>query len=182
MKPRPKEKKDKETELSSYYVDYVINDSQGNTYLLAEEFFVSQHYVSSGMNGGGYWTTTYHYNNVLVLKLNLHGKLEWGRSVFKRAGAPSYNVFIKNDELHIILNSGKNLIKKDDGRVKVSKGWLESSSLYDIVFDDNGEVSYNKIQDNKGNTFYRPYYGVYNGEQFITISKSGGKKQFLILE
>ena len=40
----------------------------------------------------------------------------------------------------------------------------------------------NKIQDNKGKTFYTPFYGVYNGERFVTISKRGGKKQFLILE
>lgn len=169
-------------ELSGYYVDYIMNDSRGNTYILAEEFFVTTQYVSAGMNGGGYWVTTYHYNNVLTLKLNPQGDLEWGRSIFKRATAPSYNAFIKDDELHIILNSGKNLTEKDDGRVKVSKGWFESTSLYDIVFKDNGEVNYNKIQDNKGNTFYTPYYGVYNEERFITISGRGGKNQFLILE
>ncbi len=177
-----KRKKDKEAELSNYYIDYVINDSLGNTYLIAEEFFITQHYVPNGINGGGSWVTTYHYNNILVMKLNPYGELEWGRSIFKRAGAPSYNAFVKNDELHVILNSGKNLTKKDDGRIKVSKGWFESSLLYDIVFNDEGKVLYDKIQDNKGNTFYRPYYGVYNRDRFITISKSGGKKQFLILE
>jgi hypothetical protein len=175
-------KNERDDELSRYYIDYVINDSKGNTYLLAEEFFVTQQYVSSGMNGVGYWVTVYHYNNLLVLKLNAEGELDWGRSIFKRATAPSYNAFLKDDELHVILNSGKNLTEKDDGRVKVSKGWLESTSLYDIVFDNQGAVLYNKIQDNKGNTFYTPYYGIYNGERFITISGSGGKKQFLILE
>lgn len=177
---KAKRKKDKEAELSSYYVDYVLDDSLGNTYLLAEEFFITQVYVSNGMNGG-YWTTTFHYNNVLVIKLNKAGELEWGRSIFKRASAPSYNAFVKDNQLHVILNSGKNLSEKEDGRVKVSKGWLESTSLYDIVFDEAG-VQYNKIQDNKGNTFYTPYYGAYNGDRFVTISRSGGKKQFLILE
>jgi len=178
---KAKRKKNKEQELSSYYVDYVIDDNNGNTYLLAEEFFVTTVYISNGMNGG-YWQTVYHYNNVLVLKLNAENELEWARSIFKRAKAPSYSAFIKNRELHVILNSGKKLTKKDDGRVKVSKGLFESSSLYDIVFNYKGDVSYNKIQNNKGNTFYTPYYGVFNGDRFITISRSGGKKQFLILE
>ncbi|WP_298238370.1 hypothetical protein [uncultured Algibacter sp.] len=178
---RAKRKKDRGDELSSYYVDYVITDSKGNTYLLAEEFFITQQYVPNGMNGG-IWVTTYHYNNVLVLKLNSEGNLEWGRSIFKRDTRPSYNAFVKDDELHVILNSGKNLTEKDDGRVKVSKGWLESTSLYDIVFDDLGKPSYNKIQDNKGKTFYLPYYGIFNGNRFVTISRSSGKKQFLILE
>ncbi len=178
---KAKRKKNKGKELSSYYVDYVIDDNKGNTYLLAEEFFITTVYVSTGA-GGGYMQTVYHYNNVLVLKLNAANELEWARSIFKRDQVPSYNAFIKNDELHVILNSGKNLTEKEDGRVKVSKGLFESSSLYDIVFSDSGDVSYNKIQDNKGNTFYMPYFGVYNGERFITISRSGGKKQFLILE
>ncbi|GAA4970098.1 hypothetical protein [Algibacter aquimarinus] len=179
---RAKKKKDNNAELSNYYVDYVITDAIGNTYLLAEEFYITDAYVSNGMNGGGYWLTTFHYNNVLVLKINAEGKLDWGRSIFKRAGNPSYGAFVKDNELHVILNSGKNLTEKDDGRVKVSKGWLESTALYDIVFDEIGNVTHNKIQDNKGKTFYKPYYGIFNGERFITISKSGGKKQFLILE
>lgn len=178
---RAKKKNKRGDELSRYYVDYVINDTAGNTYLLAEEFFITQQYVSNGMNGG-VWVTTYHYNNVLVMKINGQGELEWGRSIFKRDTRPSYNAFVKDDELHVILNSGKNLTEKDDGRVKVSKGWLESTSLYDIVFDDSGMPTYNKIQDNRGKTFYLPYYGIFNGDRFVTISRSGGKKQFLILE
>lgn len=179
---RAKKKKDKDSELSSYYVDYVIEDEKGNTYLLAEEFFITTVYVANGM-GGGYVQTVFHYNNVLVTKINADGSLEWGRSIFKRSLAPSYNAFLKDDKLHVILNSGKNLSEKQDGRVKVSKGWLESTALYDIVFTESGDVSYDKIQNNKGNTFYTPYYGVYNDERFITISKvGGGKKQFLILE
>ncbi|MFD0988796.1 hypothetical protein ACFQ1R_01690 [Mariniflexile jejuense] len=171
----------KDQELSSFYVDYLIEDKEGNTYLLAEEFYVTTVYVSMGMNGG-YWQTVYHYDDVMVLKLNAQGDLEWGRSIFKRATAPSYNAFVKNGELHVILNSGKNLVEKEDGRVKVSKGLFESSSLYDIVFNSKGETTYSKIQDNKNNTFYLPFYGIFNDERFITISDGSGKKQFLILE
>ncbi|MEP1488415.1 MAG: hypothetical protein ABJK28_08300 [Algibacter sp.] len=179
---KAKKKKDKAAELSSYYVDYVLEDENGNTYLLAEEFFITTTYVSNGM-GGGYMQTVFHYNNVLVIKINAEGQLEWGRSIFKRATAPSYSAFLKEGQLHVILNSGKNLNEKQDGRVKVSKGFLESTALYDIVFNEGGDVSYDKIQDNKGNTFYTPFYGVYDDERFITISKvGGGKKQFLILE
>lgn len=171
----------KDDELSNFYVDYVIKDNLGNTYILAEEFFVTYVYVSNGM-GGGYTQTVYHYNTVLVLKLNHNGDLEWGRSIFKRDTFPSYNAFLKDGELHVILNSGKNLTDKEDGRVKVSKGWFESTSLYDIVYNSNGDVAYNKIQDNKNNTYYLPFYGIFSDERFITISSGAGKKQFLILE
>lgn len=176
-----KANKKKKKELSSFYIDYVISDTNGNTYILAEEFYITQQYVSTGMNGG-YWTTTYHYDDILILKFNAQGELDWGRSIFKRATSPSYNAFLKNDELHVVLNSGKNLTEKKDGRTKASKGWFESSALYDFVYSSNGDVSYDKIQNNKGKTFYLPYYGTFSNNKFIMMSSARKKKQFMILE
>lgn len=172
----------KKKELNSFYVDYVVRDNMGNAYILAEEFYVTQTYVSTGMNGGGYWTTTYHYDDILILKFDKEGEIKWGRSIFKRSTVPSYNAFLKEDKLHVILNSGKNLTEKSDGRTKVSKGWFESSALYDFTYSNDGNVEYNKIQDNKGNTYYLPFYGTYNLDTFIMMSDGGRKKQFMILQ
>ena len=168
-------------ELTNFYVDYILEDTQGNTYLLAEEFYITQNYVSNGMNGG-YWQTVYHYDDILILKFGVSGELDWGRSIFKYSGTPSYNAFLKNDELHVLLNSGKNLLEKKDGRTKVSQGWFESSSLYDIVYDNSGEVTYSKIQDNKGKTYYLPYFGTYQNDTFIMMSSGRKKRQFMILK
>lgn len=172
----------KKKELNSFYVDYVVRDNQGNTIVLAEEFYVTQTYVATGMNGAGYWTTTYHYDDILILKFDKSGEISWGRSIFKRSTVPSYNAFLKDDKLHVILNSGKNLTEKSDGRTKVSKGWFESSALYDFTYSPEGKVDYNKIQDNKGNTYYLPFYGTYNLDTFIMMSDGGRKKQFMILQ
>ncbi|WP_040278459.1 hypothetical protein [Psychroserpens damuponensis] len=177
-----KAKRKNDKELSNFYIDYVLTDGQGTTYMLAEEFYVTSHYVSTGTTGG-YWTYTYHYDDVLIIKFNAEGNLDWGRSIFKRSTAPSYNAFMKNGELHVILNSGKNLKEKKDGRTKASTGWFESSSLYDFVYSASGEVSYDKIQDNKGNTFYTPFYGTFENEKFIMMSnRRSKKKQFMTLE
>ncbi|WP_298419971.1 hypothetical protein [uncultured Kordia sp.] len=178
---RGKRKKKKAKELRNFYVDYTMEDTQGNTYILAEEFYITQSYISTGMNGG-YWQTVYHYDDILIMKFNANGELDWGRSIFKRANGPSYNAFLKNDELHIILNSGKNLLEKKDGRTKVSQGWFESSSLYDIVYSVDGKVAYTKIQDNKGKTYYSPYYGTFTDDKFITTTTRRKKKKFLKLE
>ncbi|MGC1473501.1 MAG: hypothetical protein WA775_12985 [Psychroserpens sp.] len=174
-------KNKKKKELRNFDIDYVLTDDQGGTYLIAEEFYITQNYVQNGTMGG-YWQTVFHYDDILILKFRPNGDLEWGRSVFKRANVPSYNAFLKNDQLHIILNSGKNLTEKSDGRTKVSKGWFESSSLYDFEYSVNGEVSYNKIQDNSGNEFYLPFYGTYNNDKFIMMSSGRRKKTFMILE
>ena len=178
---RGSKKKKKGKELTNFYIDYILEDSEGNTYLLAEEFYITQTYVSNGMNGG-YWQTVYHYDDILILKFGASGNLDWGRSIFKRSTSPSYNAFLKNDELHVLLNSGKNLLEKKDGRTKVSKGWFESSSLYDIVYNNLGEVTYSKIQDNRGKTYYLPYYGTYQDEKFIMMSSGRKKRQFMILQ
>ncbi|MGF1555961.1 hypothetical protein [Paucihalobacter sp.] len=171
----------KDNELTNFYIDHVFQDESGNTYLIAEEFFVTSYYVSNGQMGG-YYVTTYHYNDILVLKFNANNQLDLGRSIFKKATTPSYNAFLKDNQLHILLNSGKNLIEKNDGRTKVSKGFLESSALYDVVFGLDGEVAYNKVQDNKGKTFYTPFRGTYKNTKFVMMSDAKSKKQFMILE
>ena len=176
-----KRKNKKKKELRNFYIDYTLTDNNGGTFLIAEEFYMISHYIQNG-TGGGYWTTEYHYDDILILKFNANGDLAWGRSIFKRANAPSYNAFVKEGNLHVILNSGKNLTEKKDGRTKVSKGWFESSSLYDFEYAKNGEVSYNKIQDNKKNQFYLPYYGTYQLNKFIMMSKGRRKKTFMTLE
>jgi hypothetical protein len=131
---------------------------------------------------GGYWHTIYHYDDILILKFSPNGELAWGRSIFKRANTPSYNAFLKDDQLHVILNSGKNLTEKDDGRVKISKGFLESTSLYDIEYTAAGEVSYNKIQDNRSNKYYLPSYGTFENNKFIMMCFGSIDKSFMILE
>jgi hypothetical protein len=176
---RADRKKDKE--LTNFYIDHVLQDDNGNTYLIAEEFYITQAYVPNGQMGGT-TVTTFHYDDILVLKFNANNSLDWGRSIFKKANMPSYNAFLKDNKLHVILNSGKNLTEKSDGRTKVSKGILESSSLYDIVFNTDGEVIYNKVQDNKGNTYYTPFRGTYKNSKFVMMSDPKSKKQFMILE
>jgi len=43
-------------------------------------------------------------------------------------------------------------------------------------------VSYDKIQDNKGNTDYIPFFGTYRNDTFLMMSSGRTKKQFMILE
>ncbi len=179
-------KSDKKKEFKNFYIDYVLRDQEGGTYLIAEEFYITERMTTgssmSMQSMNTHVSYTYHYDNILILKFNASGDLDWGRSIFKTATEPSYNAFIKNDRLHIILNSGKNLNEKNDGRTKVAKSWLESAALYDIEFSPTGKVDYNKIQNNQGNEFYLPYYGTYGTNQFIMMSDGNRRKTFMILK
>ncbi|PHQ31192.1 hypothetical protein [Leeuwenhoekiella nanhaiensis] len=170
---RGKEKAD--SELSNFTLDHILTDSKGNVYLVAEEFYVTVVYSTYGM------TTIPHYDDIILLKYNAQGELAWGRSIFKKDAFPSYNAFLKDDTLHILLNSGKSLTEKEDGRTKASKGFFESTALYDFEYSPDGEVSYNKIQDNKGNTKYFPANGTYENGTFLMMSGGGRERQFMML-
>ena len=164
-------------ELFNFKIDYILNDSQQNVYLLAEEFYIT---YSSGFNYGV--QKIEHYGDILIIRCTPDGKLDWGRSIYKRDNRPSYNVFIKNENLHIILNSGKNLKELNDGRTKASKVFFETSALYDFVYKSDGEEIINKIQNNKDKTYYPPNYGNYVDGKFIMISDSHNERRFMTLE
>ncbi|UII77274.1 hypothetical protein LV716_05745 [Flagellimonas sp. HMM57] len=176
---RIESKKDKE--LNNYYLDYVIEDERGNITLLAEQFYTTQVYINNGQYGG-YWMTTFHYNNILILSIDNHGKLKWGRSIFKVSDAPSYNAFVLDKRLHILFNAGKNLKEKEDGRIKAKKGWLQSTALFDYSYNENGEVTQEKLRENKGRDIYHPYSGSFQNNRFIMLNASNFNKKVMLLE
>jgi len=175
-------KKKKEKEFRSYYLDYSIIDEEGNAYLTAEQFYITQHTFNNGPNGAMSTVTTFHYDNILVIKFDKEGNLVWGRSIFKKANSPSYNAFAVDKKLHILLNTGKNIQEKSNGRKKVKKSFLEKSALFDIVFDQDGNDTYQMVKENDGRKdFYSPNRGNYSFNQFIMANLSKNKRQFLIL-
>jgi len=172
--------KEKEKEFINYYLDYAFMDEQGNSYLLAEKFYITYTYSSMG-NGAMSTSAQYHYDNILAIKFDSNGAIVWGRAILKKDSQPSYNAFVMDNKLHVFLNAGKNVKEKTDGRKKVKRGFLSSTALFDIVFDSEGKQSFEKIQENKGKTVYRPYLGNFDYDKFILVNLSKSKKQFLVL-
>jgi len=168
--------KKKDKELSDFKIDYILNDIQDNVYLMAEEFYISYNYQNYNAQ------KVEHYGDILIIKFNPNGKLDWGRSIYKNSMRPSYNAFIKNDNLHLILNSGKNLRELGDGRTKTSKSFFETTALYDFVYKSSGNVEINKIQNNNDKTYYLPNSGNYVDGKFIMIGDSQNERRFMTLE
>lgn len=178
----------KGNELSNFNIDYTLRDDGGNTYLLAEEFYTTSNVgVMFGAIGGAIGSTATggsmpHYDDILVLKFDNSGSLTWGRSVLKKSFEHSYNAFIKGDNLNIVLNSGQDLEKKKDGRVKVSQGIFEGGALYHIIFNKLGETSINKIQNYETGYRYQPQYGTYFKGSFIMTNSGRKQKKFMVLQ
>ncbi len=178
---KAKSKKKKEKEFRAYYLDYSLIDEAGNAFLTAEQFFTTTVQVSNG--AGGFTTQTiFHYNNILIIKFDNEGNLVWGRSIFKAARSHSYNAFEIDGKLHILLNTGKNIAKKSNDRKKIKKSWLEKSALYDIVYDENGNETYELIKENDGKKdFYSPTRGSFDYDKFIMANLSKNKRRFMVL-
>tara|TARA_R110001606_G_scaffold260183_1_gene407926 strand:- start:8748 stop:10181 length:1434 start_codon:yes stop_codon:yes gene_type:complete len=175
-------------ELSNFNIDYLLTDDNGNTYIVAEEFYITSSYSSGsfmgGVGGGGFGgsSSVPHYDDILILKFKSSGELEWGRGLFKRSNEHSYNAFLKDGNINIILNSGKDLLEKEDGRTKISKGFLESSALYRFTFSKEGLESNHKILDYKEGYRYLPEVGTYSNNKFIMMSSGKRRKHFAILD
>lgn len=178
---RGERKKEKNKELKKFYLDHVLNDIDDNIYLIAEEFYITSQRVGTG--NSAYYETIYHYDDIVVLKFDKNGDLVWGRSIFKKDYAPAYNAFVKENTLHIILNSGKNLVEKSDGRTKVSQGFFERTALYDIEFNEAGAVFYHKIMEYSNNLdIFLPFYGTFEANRFIMMNSNKKRKVFMILD
>ena len=175
-----KAERKKDKELSNFDFDHILLDSKNCVYLLAEEF-----YITTAPAVGPYGSSSNnipHFDDIIIIKFNENGVIDWGRSISKRDNRPSYNAFLKNDELHIILNSGKDLKQLDDGRTKTKKGFFESSALYDFTYTSEGNDNIYKIQDKKNSTYYLPNYGNYVNAKFVMINDSRKNRKFMLLE
>lgn len=189
--------------LRDFIINQILTDKDDNIYLVAEETYYTDRSLFAETlipvhNRISYWDfgklpkngsksirsnnrIVPHYDNLIILKYNTNNELLWGRSILKQDKKPGYNVFLANEGIHVLLNSGKNLKEFNDGRIKVSKGFFEGSSLYDYYFSKNGTPSINKIQDNSKESYYLPHYGTYVNERFIMMSDSKKNRKFMIL-
>lgn len=77
----------------------------------------------------------------------------------------------------------KALIKayNDDG-VKVKKGFLERSALYDYYFSGYGVPFINKIQDYSNQYYYLSKYASITNNKVLVMNDSKNKLSFMVLE
>jgi hypothetical protein len=72
----------------------------GSIALIGEIFYITTYTDSKGNTH-----TTYHYNDVIITKLDADGELEWMQKLYKRSIVESYRQFSSENNLYVFFTS-----------------------------------------------------------------------------
>lgn len=72
-----------EKELSNYYFDHFIPSKDGGAWFLAEQYYVTEQFLMDGNTGRSNISYTYHYNDILVVKVNNEGEIQFAKRIPK---------------------------------------------------------------------------------------------------
>lgn len=135
-------------ELFDYNIDYILTDTESNTYILAEQYFMDQICRTDFRTGIQTCTYYYNYNDIIAIKINKEGNIVWTKKVPKRQvtvndGGPysSYIAFLDNNRLHFIYNDSyrNNNLRQGDRMYTMNNP--KRSIAVDLVIDENGKMT-----------------------------------------
>lgn len=142
-----------ETELKNLiFKDVYITPDNGIVFS-AEEYFVTKGEDISG--GGTQITDRYHYNDIIVAKLDASGEMVWARNINKSevtqgdASYASYSAYGKENDLYFFINSGENPQTMSKERIIFKQGFSHNPNMFVIKVDADGELSHKKLVDDK---------------------------------
>lgn len=131
-----KGKKKIEPQFYNYYVDHVVELSDGSFTMLAEQYYVRVVTHRTRNANGGYTTTYtyyYYYNDIIAVNYDKNGEFKWKKKIEKTQMSvndngyySSYFVVENDDDIEIIYNEG-------DVAVKVQLGPEGSISKDNII-------------------------------------------------
>ncbi len=131
-----------------------VHITPGNGILFsAEEYFVTKGQDISG--GGTQVTDRYHYNDIVVAKLDASGEMEWARNINKAevtqgdASYASYTAYGDGNDMYFFINSGENPQKMSNERIIFKQGYSRNPNMFVIKVDNGGTLSHKKLVDDK---------------------------------
>jgi len=150
--------KRKPKELSNISYRNVFFENGGDLIINAEEYYVTTH-QTMGMNGApGMVTYTYHYNDIVVLKITAKGKMLWARNINKKQSSSgdkvnyySYTSTYLNKNNYFFINCSDKITKLSKDRIRFNEGRKYKSNLYCLKIDSEGSLTYKSILDDKQN-------------------------------
>lgn len=178
--------KDKDKELKNLSFKKLIITAQNDIIMNAEEYYVVQTYVSTP--NGGYWHTTYHFDDIVTAKINANGEIAWARNINKRQDWPTYNPYFsytstaKDNNAYFFINTGEKVRKIRKDRIEFKEASPKRSNLNIIRVNENGEFDYREVLDDEENEVpFMVAHGELCGDSVFFLGQKGKKKQLLKL-
>lgn len=107
-----------EKELDSFDIRDLFVDSLGRVILIAEQYYVTSTTYTDPRTGHIIYTYYYHYNDILVVRFNKEGRIDWGkripkeqRTLDKTGYFQSYAAISKGNRFAIAFNDNKRNIE-----------------------------------------------------------------------
>jgi hypothetical protein len=125
----------------------------GDLLFNAEEYFVTES-MQTNASGGRVKIERFHHNDIVSVKLNSQGRLEWARNINKTEvtqgdGAyASYSAYTKNGHTYFfICTAAENPQLLNKERLIFKQGLSRNRNVFAIELDPQGKMSYEKIID-----------------------------------
>ncbi len=152
----------------------------------AEEYFVTEGESFDGDTRR--MIDRYHYNDIVVAKLNASGDMDWARNINKAevtqgdAAYASYSAYGQGSDMYFFINSGENPQKIGTDRILFKQGYSRNPNVFVIKIDAEGGLSYKKLIDDKEVRLpimvSRPFVDK-SSDNLLFYAKRGSKKQLI---
>jgi len=149
-------KKDKKGEAEFQNIDLrdLIVKEDGSIILIGEQYYIKQHTTKSGNSYRTYYT--YHYEDILITKINPDGKLGWMKKLAKKQmgsngrGGMSYeHIATNNNHYLLFLDNVKNMDLELNKRPAVHSDGKGGYLTAYKVNDEDGRVEKISILDTR---------------------------------
>ena len=177
--------KSKDKELKNLSFRGILITQQNEIVFNAEEYYVTTHYHTTP-NGGGTWTYTYHYDDIVSAKMAQDGSIIWARNINKRQSTGgdnsyiSYTSTVKGNNTYFFINTGEKVKKLRNDRIQFGQTSTKKSNLNVIRINPNGNFDFQEILDDKDSEVpFMVSDGAISKNSVYFIGRKGKKKQLL---
>lgn len=179
--------KDKELRDLSFRSAFI--DENEDIVLNAEEYYITVQ-SSSSPNGGMSSTTTYHFNDIVSVKMSHEGNLLWARNINKKQSTTgavleylSFSSSAIGDDTYIFINCSDKIRSISKDRIEFKQGNAKKANLYAIKIDKEGSYTFkNILSKDDTDVAYFVKQGIHttmDGKEMVFIGRKKSKKQFL---
>lgn len=171
---------EKGRELPDFYFDHFVLAEDGSALVVAEQYYVSERVTTDFTTGRTVVTYIYNYDDIIVVKINKDGVMEWAQKIAKeqstsndKGAHSSYALARAGDKLHFIFNDHPDnieLIRQDPGADLRSYTNLKKSVAAIATIDIDGFTMRDVLFDSMdGGTFLKPKVYYQPNEQSIIL-------------